>query len=205
MEALDIRQLEDVESAAQYILGSHIIRTLKNGEQLVARIVEVEAYHETDPASHTYHGVSDRNRAMFGPPARAYIYFTYGMHYCFNITCGKDGEGTGVLVRAIEPIQGIDSMRVFRRWDQTNNKSVANLTNGPAKTTQALKIDKSLYGHNLAQPPLQVFKYNLKKGETIAQSRRIGIKKAVDTPWRFYISDNPYVSKAPKRGLKFEK
>lgn len=186
---LDPRQLLDVRAAAQYLLGCTIVRTLADGTILQARIVETESYHQEDPASHTFHGKSARNQAMFGPAGHAYIYFTYGMHWCFNVTAGPEGYGAGVLIRAAEPIEGLQKMREFRKQADPTA-----LTNGPAKLAQALAIDKSLYGHNLSKPPLQVFEAS-SRDFAVIETTRIGIQKAVDEIARFYIASNNFISK----------
>lgn len=185
-------RLANVEQAAQYLLGCTIVRTLPGGKILSGKIIETEAYHQTDPGSHTFHGKTPRNAAMFGPPAHAYIYFTYGMHWCFNVTGGQDEEGAGVLIRAIEPLQGINIMQQNRHLQ---GPSLQNLTNGPAKLSQALAIDKNLYGHDLSQPPLQVFEGQPIPKKQIIKTNRIRVKKAPATLWRFYIKDNPFVSR----------
>lgn len=190
METLNTHQLIDPLHAAKYLLGAVIIRTLENGEVLKARIVETEAYHQSDPASHTYKGKSARNAAMFGPAGHAYIYFTYGMHWCFNVTAGKEGEGAGVLIRAAEPLEGIETMRQLR-----SNVPDAQLTNGPAKLAQALAIDKSLYGHDVSLPPLRVVNAGTIPVQDITTATRIGISQAVHELWRFYITDSPNVSR----------
>lgn len=186
---LDRTQLLDVRNAAQYLLGCIIVRTLEDGSVLQARIVETESYHQEDPASHTFHGQSARNQAMFGPAGHAYIYFTYGMHWCFNVTAGQDGYGAGVLIRAAEPIEGMATMQKLRKLSDTKQ-----LTNGPAKLAQALAIDKLLYGHNLSKPPLQIFETPV-RSFAITETTRIGIRKAVDEIARFYITDNDFISK----------
>lgn len=191
MNSLDHTQLLDPVNSAKYLLGAIIIRTLENGEVLTARIVETEAYHESDPASHTYRGKSARNAAMFGPAGHAYIYFTYGMHWCFNVTAGVEGEGAGVLIRAVEPLEGLEAMRHLRN----HMSSDAQLTNGPAKLAQALDIDKTLYGHKLNLPPLQVVNGGTVKSGDITVAKRIGISQNVDELWRFYITQSQYASR----------
>lgn len=186
---LDPKKLVDAADGAKYLLGCTIIRTLPGGEALRARIVETESYHQADPASHTFRGPSTRNLAMFGPAGHAYIYFTYGMHWCFNVTAGTKGNGAGILIRAAEPLEGIKQMQHLRMLDDIHQ-----LTNGPAKLAQALQIDKQLYGHDLSQPPLQIFAPK-NRDFTIIQTTRIGISRAVDEIARFYIKDNRYVSK----------
>lgn len=189
MKLLDPSQLLDVVVAAKYLLGCEIERTLPGGVTLRAKIVETEAYHQKDPASHTFSGQSARNATMFGPAGHAYIYFTYGMHWCFNVTAGPTGYGAGVLIRAAEPLRGQAKMKQLRRLDSDHN-----LTNGPAKLAQALKVDRSLYGHDLSQLPLQIFE-PATRDFTITETTRIGISQAIDEVARFYIKDNPYTSK----------
>jgi DNA-3-methyladenine glycosylase len=128
---------------------------------------------------------------MFGPPGHAYVYFTYGMHWCFNVTTGPEGYGAGVLIRAAEPLAGIELMHKNRGLS-TND--IKRLTNGPAKLAQALQINKALYGHDLFQPPLQLFEPT-NRDFKVTKTTRIGISKAKDTIARYYITDNLYVSK----------
>lgn len=188
----DIAQLPaclsgDTDYAARGLLGCLLIRELDEG-LIVARIVEVEAYDQNDPASHTFHGESKRNRAMFGPSGHAYIYFTYGMYHCFNITAGKQGFGSGVLIRAVEPLQGMDII------ERRRGRRGPSCVNGPAKLCMALNIDDALYGHDLTLPPLQVRADGLRVGEHIESTTRIGISKAVDRRRRYVIAGNPYLS-----------
>ena len=191
MVLIDLQQLQSYDTAAQYLLGCQLWRTLKSGEILKVRIVETESYHQEDEASHTFAGKSPRNSAMFGPPGHAYVYFTYGMHWCFNVTTGPKGYGAGVLIRAAEPLAGVELMCKNRALSINDTKR---LTNGPAKLAQALQINKVLYGHNLSQPPLQLFEPTNRDFE-IKQTTRVGISKAKDTIARYYITDNRYVSK----------
>ena len=160
------------------------------GQKLIGRIVETEAYDQKDAASHSCKGETPRNSVMFGPAGRAYIYFTYGMHYCFNIVTGAAGYGSGVLIRAVEPLEGLDIMQRNRGKDD-----MSQLTNGPAKFCQAFGIDKNLSGHNLAESPLRLELGGQIPNEQIVQTTRIGITKAIDQPWRFYVKGNPFVSK----------
>lgn len=182
-------KLLDVQEAARYLLGCIMVRILEDGSVLKARIVETESYHQEDPASHTFRGRSARNLAMFGPAGHAYIYFTYGMHWCFNVTAGAEGYGAGVLIRAVEPLEGVEIMQQFRQ-----KQTITELTNGPAKLAQALAIDKSLYGHDLTNPPLQIFERE-DENLQIVETTRIGIRHAVEEIARFYIADSHFVSK----------
>ncbi len=159
--------------------------------RLVGRIVETEAYNQSDAASHSYKGRTPRTDVMFGPAGHLYVYFTYGMHYCCNVVTGREGEGSAVLIRALEPLEGLDIMEGNRR-----GRAGVELANGPAKLCQAYGIDKTWNGHDLRQPPLRLQLAEAVPPENIVVTPRIGISQAKDKPWRFYIKGNPYVSKA---------
>lgn len=178
-----------VEEAARRLLGAVIERTV-DGEVLRARIVEVEAYDQTDPASHTFRGQSSRNASMFKAAGYAYVYFIYGMHYCLNIVAGPAEFGAGVLIRAVEPLEG-EAVMVQNRRGRTGIE----VTNGPSKLCEALAIDRSLDGHDISIPPLRVLLAPPLADEQVVITQRIGITKAVDWPRRFYLRDSPYVSK----------
>ncbi len=179
----------DVVDVAQRLLGCELVREL-NGRELVARIVETEAYHQLDAASHSYRGRTARTEVMFGPPGMAYVYFTYGMHFCFNVVCGPAGEGAGVLIRAAEPVAGIADMRHNRP-----NVRDDHLANGPAKLCQALAIDRRLNGHDLRTQPLRLRVRPPLEPSEITQTTRIGITRDIGRPWRFYIKQNAFVSR----------
>ena len=174
--------------AAPRLLGCELVRTYE-GKELRVKIVETEAYDQTDVASHSYKGMTERTRVMFGSSGHLYVYFTYGMHYCCNIVVGGDGVGAAVLLRAVEPIEGSEVMEGLR------NKRGYELTNGPAKVCQALAIDKALNGHDLRSGQLQLIPLPPVDDTFITQTTRIGISKGKDVPWRFYLTDNPYVSR----------
>lgn len=174
---------------APRLLGSLIVREI-DGQKLVGRIVETEAYDQNDTASHSYKGRTPRTDVIFGPPGYAYVYFTYGMHYCFNIVTGLEGQGSAVLIRALEPIDGIEHMRKNRKIQELKQ-----LANGPAKLCQAFIIDKVFNGHNLSNPPLYLQLSDQTTSEPITQTTRVGISKNTDKPWRFYITGNAFVSK----------
>jgi DNA-3-methyladenine glycosylase len=177
------------ESAAPRLLGCYLEREL-NGRKLVGKIVETEAYDQSDAASHSYKGETPRTRIMFGPPGHLYVYFTYGMHYCCNVVTGEPGHGSAVLIRALEPLEGKDIMTENR-----NGRGGLEAANGPAKLCQALLINKDWNGHDLHNSPLKlVIKPPVPQGQ-IVQTTRIGISEAKEKPWRFYIRGNPYVSK----------
>lgn len=177
------------EVVAPRLLGCHLVREL-NGRQLIGRIVETEAYDQTDAASHSYRGRTPRTDVMFGPPGHLYVYFTYGMHYCCNVVCGPRGHGSAVLIRALEPLKG-KSLMVQNR----SGKTATHLTNGPAKLCQALAINRAQNGHDLTAPPLQLILQPAVPQTEVIQTTRIGISTAQDVPWRFYIKGNKYVSK----------
>jgi DNA-3-methyladenine glycosylase len=177
--------------AAPLLLGWYLMRQTPAG-LIKAKIVETEAYHQEDPASHSYRGITQRTAPMFEAGGRLYVYFTYGMHYCINIVVGQKGVGEGVLIRAAEPVKGLEMMRQNRKVTD-----VKNLTNGPGKLAQALGIkDTKLSGKILnkssiwLKPPAEPV-----NPQDIIVSPRIGIKRAVELPWRFYIKGNPYVSR----------
>jgi DNA-3-methyladenine glycosylase len=176
-------------SVAPQLLGCILERFL---EDRVARvkIVEVEAYDQQDAASHSYKGSTSRTEIMFGPAGFLYVYFTYGMHYCCNVVTGVKGRGEAVLIRAVEPVEGEDLLRKQRPVE-----GVA-LTNGPAKLCQALGIDLAMNGHDLRHVPLRLTAANEPlQVQHIVTATRVGISRARDEPRRFYIKDNPYVSK----------
>lgn len=187
----DMPWLENPFLAARNLLGCILVRTLEDGTVLKARIVETEAYHQKDPASHTFRGPNARNAAMFGPAGYAYVYLSYGMHWCFNVTSGQTGEGAGVLIRAVEPLQGIEHMRRLRGGIKKDSQ----LTNGPGKVGQALSINKLLYGHDLSLPPLQLLAGNPVDARQVVTSSRVGISTATDELLRFYIKNNPFISR----------
>ncbi len=176
------------EAAARRLLGCELVCEVEEREVRV-RIVETEAYDQTDEASHTFNGRTARNDAMFKSAGHMYVYFTYGMHYCLNVVCGSEGFGSGVLIRAVEPIDGLSVIEARRGMTGVNT------TNGPAKLAQALGVDTSLSGHDLSEPPVRLVKKPALADGKITVGTRIGISKAVHELRRFYITDNQYVSK----------
>ena len=180
----------DAVTAARRLLGCTLVRTLDDGTVLKGRIVEAEAYHQTDAASHSYKGKTPRTEVMFGPAGRAYVYFTYGMHYCMNVVTGQEGEGSAVLIRALEPLEGLEAMRLRRRGLPDDA-----LTNGPAKLCQALAIDLSWNGHDLRAGALRLELAPPLPDVAITAATRIGITRDTHRLWRFYVSHNTFVSK----------
>lgn len=176
------------DKAAKRLLGCEVERKIGN-KILRVKIVETEAYDEEDEASHTFRGKTKRNEAMFKSAGHAYVYFTYGVHYCLNIVCGKEGYGSGVLIRAVEPVAGEKEM------ERNRGVSGVAITNGPGKICQALKVDRSLSGHDLSKTPLKLIKKDTLPNKEIISTTRIGISKAKDRVRRFYIKGNKYVSK----------
>lgn len=182
----------DAVSAARRLLGCEFEREL-DGSLVRVRIVETEAYDQTDAASHSYKGKTPRTDIMFGPAGHLYVYFTYGMHYCMNVVVGEEGYGAAVLIRAVEPISG-EELLVQRR----QGKHGVELTNGPAKLCQALGVDKAMNGHDLTKSPLKLAMRSPLANSEIITTERIGISQAKDMSWRFYVRDNPYVSNKSK-------
>jgi DNA-3-methyladenine glycosylase len=152
------------------------------------RIVETEAYDREDPASHAFSGPTERNAAMFGPPAHAYVYRSYGIHWCLNFVCREEGHGAGVLIRAIEPLAGLDIMQARR-----DAQDAVQLCSGPGKLCQALEVTRAFNGRSLAEPPFVL--EAAPPGLEVVAGPRIGISKAMDVPWRFGLAGSRFVSR----------
>jgi DNA-3-methyladenine glycosylase len=172
----------DTVIVAKKLLGKKLVRKIGNKE-ISGIITETEAYrHEDDPASHAFRKITDRNKVMFGNVGISYVYFTYGMHYCFNIVAKKSKVSAGaVLIRAIEPDKGIKKMQENRIL-----KDMKNLTNGPAKLTQALNITKEQYGIDLTKKS-EIYITEGIKVKKIVEAQRIGIKNGKEFLWNFKI------------------
>lgn len=174
---------------AKDLLGKYLV--VNNRRKILSgKIVEAEAYiGSDDPACHAHRGMTPRNRVMFGPPGHAYIYFTYGMYHCLNLVTEKEGFPAAVLIRAIEPVQGLDLMMKRRK-----TKNMRNLTSGPGKLCQALGLDRSLNGADLCSEEIWVEDRKEKTGKTESTSR-VGVTSGKNKKWRFYICDSEFVSK----------
>ena len=151
-------------------------------------IVEVEAYHHEDPASHGFGGHTERNAAMFGPPGHAYVYRSYGIHWCLNFVCEEEGSASAVLLRALEPVSGVDVMRARSGLDEPRL-----LAAGPGRLCQALAVTRDHDGRALDEPP---FELREREAEPeIARGPRIGISRATELPWRFGIAGSRFLSR----------
>ncbi|GAC1630173.1 MAG: DNA-3-methyladenine glycosylase [Chloroflexota bacterium] len=174
---------------ARDLLGTVLTRAVGNAS-LQGRIVETEAYTgATDPGSHAFRGPTRRNAVMFGPAGYLYVYFTYGMHHCMNVVTGDDGEAGAVLVRALEPMSGIEVMQRLR-----NVKSTVELCNGPAKLCQALAVDRSHNGLDLTGTEIWIEDAGGKCDDVVVTTR-VGLSRGRDLLLRFFLAHNRYVSR----------
>lgn len=182
------------ELVARELLGTVVQCTATDGVITTARIVETEAYlGPHDPACHAVAGLTPRTAHLFGPPGMAYVYFIYGMYWCFNAVTRERGHGAAVLIRAVHPIDGIDVMRC-RRPRVTRDRD---LTNGPGKTCLAMGITGAVSGTSLRQGPVIIRKGTAVPDDAVVVTPRIGISRAADWPMRFLVRDDPYVSATP--------
>ena len=172
-----------VHKVAPDLIGATL---LLNG--VGGRIVEVEAYHHTDPAAHSFNGRTERNAVMFGPPGFVYVYRSYGIHWCVNVVCEPEGSASAVLIRALEPTEGLATMRRRRGL-----KEERLLCSGPGRLCEALGITHAHNGLPLDKPPLVLLPRE--KEPEIVTGVRIGITKAADLPWRYGLAGSKFVSK----------
>jgi DNA-3-methyladenine glycosylase len=179
-------------AVAKDLLGNYLVRRLQD-RLLIGKIVEVEAYlGEKDPASHAYRGRTKRNEVMFREGGHLYVYFTYGMHFCCNVVTEEEGKGRAVLLRAVEPLEGIEVMRKNRSFD-ADRKDYWNLTNGPAKLCEAFGIQREMNGTDLLGNELFLTEGEQIPKSKIGSSTRIGVKNGADKRWRFFVRGNPFV------------
>lgn len=184
------------------LLGKNLVHYI-NGERLVGKIVEAEAYiGNIDKAAHSYNDKkTKRNEAMFGPPGHAYVYLIYGMYNCINVVTQNEGEGTAALIRAVEPIEGIETMahnRYGKPIGELKKSQILNLTSGPGKLCMAMGITKENNGMDFFGDTLWIEKPIKDDTFEIVETTRVNIdyaEEAIHFPWRFYIKDNPFISR----------
>jgi DNA-3-methyladenine glycosylase len=182
-----------VHEVARHLIGC----TVRHGET-AGRIVETESYHMDEPACHAHVGITGRTHTLFGEPGRAYVYFSYGIHSLLNAVAENEGVGAAVLIRALEPTDGVSQMRERRRLERLQD-----LCSGPGKLTQALGIGLSLNRTSLVDGPIEVFGRERGHREPrIVLGERIGITKAAELPWRFCDAESRYVSRPWPAGMR---
>jgi DNA-3-methyladenine glycosylase len=181
----------DTVTVAKELLGKYIFKKSGKGF-LCGRIVETEAYlGDEDPACHAFRKITKRNEPMFEEGGIAYVYFIYGNYYCFNVVTEKQGIGSAVLIRGVEPISGIQAMRKYRGVIHKD----CDLTNGPSKFCLAFNIDKKDNRVDLTEERIFISKPKKKESIIISVAKRIGIREGAELPYRYFIKDNPYVTK----------
>jgi DNA-3-methyladenine glycosylase len=188
------------ETVARALLGDRLVYEHPQAGRLVGRIVETEAYTEDDPACHASHLTRDpdtgavagqgRGADLFAPPGTAYVYLIYGMHWLLNVVTEPEGTAGAVLIRAVEPEAGIEFMDDARGVQRT-----VDLTNGPGKLTEAFDVGEAFHRMDLTAPPLYFAEGQSVPEADVAQSSRIGISKAVERPWRWFVAENRFVSR----------
>ncbi len=166
-------------------------KLIRRDDGRLARLVEVEAYAQDDPAAHTFRGKTARNQSMFGPPGHLYVYFSYGVHWCANLVCGPEGYGAGVLLRAAEPLEGIQQMRAARGRD-----ALRELCSGPGRLAQAFAIDRALDGSEVTGGGVFTVLDDGSPAPDLVACPRIGISKNADAPLRFLVAESRHVSRA---------
>jgi DNA-3-methyladenine glycosylase len=175
---------------APELIGRVLVRILPDGSRISARLVEVEAYGPDDPASHAYRGRSPRNEVMFGPPGGLYVYFTYGMHFCANVVTGRAGEGSAVLLRAAEPLDGLAAMASNRGVD-----ALRLLCAGPGRLAQAFGIGRADNGADLVRDPVLQLRAGVPlRPSAVERSTRVGVRVGIEPRWRYFERGSRYVS-----------
>jgi DNA-3-methyladenine glycosylase len=183
------RQRTDIDFGASALLvASQLIGTVLLLDGVGGVIVETEAYDQSEAASHAFTGLSARNAALFGPPGRAYVYHSYGIHWCLNFVCQESGHAAGVLIRALEPTTGIEVMMKRR-----NSANLRSLCSGPGRLGQALAVSPVLNGMRLDRAPFELLAPLAKS--SIVRGKRIGITKAAERAWRFGLKGSIFVSR----------
>ena len=176
------------------LLGRTLVRVLPDGTRLAGRVVEVEAYREDDPASHSFRGRTARTEVMFGAPGHLYVYFTYGMHFCMNVVTGGEGEGSAVLLRAAEPLEGLDRMAAHRGLEDPRL-----LCSGPGRLCQAFAVGRPQNGADVVRGAEVRIEAGIPAGaEQVLAGPRVGIRVAADRPWRFVVAGSRFVSRGPR-------
>ena len=184
---------EDTLSLAQLLLGKTLLHCSSDG-RTAGKIVETEAYCQDDPACHASRGRTQRNAVMFGPAGFAYVYLVYGKHFCFNVVAGQVGAGEAVLIRALEPLLGLDL--IYKRRGKA--RKVTDLLSGPGKLCAGMAITGKHNGLFLREEPLFIAAGMPVKNNAVVRAPRIGISQAKEKEWRYYLKDNAYVSRIIK-------
>jgi DNA-3-methyladenine glycosylase len=186
-----VRLGEDFYARSVHEVARELIGCLVRHGGTAGRIVETESYHMEEPACHAFAGVTERTRTLYGEPGRAYVYFSYGVHSLLNAVAEEEGVGAAVLIRALEPVDGVELMRQRRGLERAEG-----LCSGPGKLTQALGIGLSLNGTSLVDGPIELLTREPgSRTPRVVAGERIGITKAVELPWRFCDADSPHVSR----------
>lgn len=184
----------DSVTVARALLGCVLVHDTADG-RVAGRIVEVEAYEQTDPASHSFVGRTARNAVMFGPGGYAYVYLSYGVHWCLNVATDREGFGAAVLLRAARPLVGVEVMAARRRLP-LDEASLVRLARGPGCLTQAFGVTIGDNGLDLTASSLRILRGGPRPDERVIATPRIGITKAADRPWRFVFEGDRFVSAA---------
>jgi DNA-3-methyladenine glycosylase len=193
-----VRLAADFYERSVHDVAHDLIGCVVRHGETAGRIVETESYHQEEPACHAFAGVTARTRTLYGPPGRAYVYFSYGMHALLNAVAEPEGVGAAVLIRALEPVDGIDVMRARRGLQPPEA-----LCSGPGKLTQALGIGLELNGSSLLDGAIELLARPAADREPrVVVGERVGITKAVDLPWRFCDADSRHVSRPLPRAMR---